>query len=42
MHSQQNIKAPTCFGVITIIKERTIELAKFTVLKQLIKIHQCC
>ena len=32
--------APTCFGVITIIRERTT-LVKFTVLKQLIK-HHCC
>jgi len=32
--------APTCFVVITIIRERTIrELAKVTMLKQSIKIH---
>ena len=31
--------APTCFGVITIIRERTVWLAKVTVLKHLVKIY---
>ena len=42
MHGATIKIAPTCFGVIIIIiRERIYELAKVTVLKQLIKTHHC-